>query len=94
MDGVELNFLSIYLYPLIPFTTEEITGCTKEAARYSNKNQRNLRSCFFISCFTVSLTLSTNSLKSSNDFMILIISFISSFKGNKVNPFLALKAPF
>ena len=49
---------------------------------------------FVVSCFTVSVTPSINTPESSNDFMILIISFISSFKINKVNPFPALTAPF
>ena len=34
--------------PLIPFTTEEITGCTNEAAKGANKAPRNLPFCFFI----------------------------------------------
>ena len=34
-----------------------------------------------------------NTPKSSSFFMIFIISFISSFKINKVNPFTALTAP-
>ena len=45
--------LSIYLLPallsslpLILFTTEEITGCTKEAAKVANKAERNPPSCF------------------------------------------------
>ena len=45
-------------------------------------------------CFTVSVTPSTNTLESSNDYIILIISFISSFEINKVNPFPVLTAPF
>ena len=49
---------------------------------------------FFISCFTASVTQSINTLESSNDFKILIISFISSFEIEKVNPFPALRAPF
>ena len=44
---------------------------------------------FFISCFTVSIITP----KSSNHFMILIVSFTSSFKINKVNPFPAPTAP-
>ena len=63
-------------------------------AKGANKAPRNLLYCFFISCFTVSVNPSINTSKSSNDFMILIISFISSFKINKVNPFPALTAPF
>ena len=48
----------------------------------------------FISFFTVSVLPSINTPESSNDFMILIISFISSFEINKVNTFLALTDPF
>ena len=80
--------------PLIPFTTDEITGCTNEAAKSANKAPRNLPSCFFTSCFTVSVTSSINTPESSNDFIILIISFIFSFKINKVNPFPTLTTPF
>ena len=46
--------------PLIPFTTEEITGCTNEAAKGANKTPRNPPSCFFISSFTISVTPSIN----------------------------------
>ena len=49
---------------------------------------------FFISCSTVSVTPSMNTAESTNDFMILIISFISLFEINKVNPFPAPSAPF
>ena len=47
---------------------------------------------FSISCFTVSISPSINTPESTNDFMILIISFISSLEVNKVNPFIALTA--
>ena len=40
---------------------------------------------FFILSFTLSVTPLIKTLESSNDFMILIISFISSFEINKVN---------
>ena len=63
-------------------------------AKGANKAPRNPPSCFFISCFTVSVTPSVNTTKFSNDFVILIISFISSFKINKVNHFPPLTAPF
>ena len=46
--------------PLIPFTTKEITGCTNEVAKGASKVPRNLPSCSFISCFTVSVTPSIN----------------------------------
>ena len=77
----------------IPFSTEEITGCTNEATNGGNEVPRDLPSCFFISCFTVSVTQSINTPESFNDFMILI-SFISSFEIKKVNSFPALTAPF
>ena len=35
------------LLPLTPFTTEEITGCTIEAAKGANKAPRNSPSLFF-----------------------------------------------
>ena len=38
--------------------------------------------------------LSFSTPESSNDIIILIISFISSFETNKLNPLLALTAPF
>ena len=93
------KFLSIYPalltpLPFIPFTTEEIIGCTNDVAEGANKAQKNLPPCFFISFFTVSVTPSITTTKSSNDFMVLIISFISSFKINRVNLFPALTAPF
>ena len=61
-------------------------------AKGANKAPRN-PTCFYISCFTVSVTPSINTLKSS-DFNILRVSFISSCKINKVSPFPALTAPF
>ena len=73
--------------PLVPFTTQEITGCTNEAAKGANKAERNPPSCFFISCFTVSVIPSMNTFESSNEFMILIISSKFLFKINKVNIF-------
>ena len=42
--------------PIIPFTKEEITGCTNEAAKGDNKAQKNPAFVFFISSFTVSIT--------------------------------------
>ena len=78
--------------PFIPFNIEENTGGTNEVAKGTNKAPRNPPFC--ISCFTVSLTPSINTHESSNYFMILIISYISSFKINKVNPFPALTARF
>ena len=54
---------------------------------------QEIRLLFFLS-FNASVTPSINTPRSSNDFMILIISFISSFEINKVNPFPAFTAPF
>ena len=95
------TFLFIYALPalltplpLILFTTNEITGCTIEAAKGANNSPKNPPSYFFISCFTVSVTPSINTHKSSNDFMVLIISFKSSLETNNANPFPALTAPF
>ena len=80
--------------PLILFTTEEVTCCTNEATKGANKAPRNPPSFFFFSSFHVSVTPSINTHESSNNFIIFVISFISSFKINKINPFPALKAPF
>ena len=61
----------------------------------ASKAPRNLTSCFFISYYTVSVIPSINAPESSNDFVILIVSFIVSlFEINKVNPFPPLTAPF
>ena len=70
-------------------TTEEITGYTNEAAKGANKAGRNPSSCF-----TVSVIPSINECEPFDDYIILIISFISSFEKNKVNHFPALTAPF
>ena len=48
----------------------------------------------FNSSFTVSVTPSSSTPEYSDGFMILKISFISSFEINKVNFFPALEAPF
>ena len=57
------------------------------------KPQEICRLVFFISSFTVSVIPSINAPEFSNDFMILIISFIPLFEMNKVNPFPDLQAP-
>ena len=79
--------------PLIPFTTEEITGCTIEVTKGANNARRNQHHWFFISCFTVWAIPPINTLESSNDIMILIIPFIPSFKISKVNLFPVLTTP-
>ena len=82
------------LSSLIPFTAEEINSYTNEEAKGDNKAPSYPSSCFYISRFTVSVTPSINTPESSNDFMILSISHISSFEINKVKHFLVLRAPF
>ena len=52
---------------LIPFTTEEITGCTNEAATSATKAPKNPPSYFFILCLAVSVTPSINIPESSKD---------------------------
>ena len=63
-------------------------------AKIANQAPKDLSSCFFISCFTVSVTPSIKTPESSNDFMILTISFISLFEINKINRFPTLTATF
>ena len=55
---------------------------------------RNPPSCFFISCFTVSVIPSIYTFESFNDSMILIILFIFSTEINKANLFPTLTVPF
>ena len=81
-------------FPDIVFINEEATGAINEAAIGAIKTPRNPLSCFFISCFTVSVPPSINSPYFSGDSIILIISSISSFETNKVNSVPALAAPF
>ena len=52
-----LNFLSIYPFPALltpplptPFTTEEITGCTNEAAKDGNRAPNNPTPYRFMDC--------------------------------------------
>ena len=66
--------------PVIPFTTEKITGWTNEAAKGDNKTPRNSLFYFSILCFTVLVTPPINATEYSNDFIVLIILFISPFK--------------
>ena len=48
---------------------------------------------FLSNVFNFLVTTSINKTESSSDFIILIVSFITSFKINKVNHFLAFRAP-
>ena len=79
--------------PLIPFTTEGIIGCTNEAAKRADKAPRNPPPSFFYFMFYCFSKFIVNTPKSTKDFMILI-SLISSFKINQVNPFPVLTAHF
>ena len=93
---------SSFPFPDIAFINEEATGCINEEAIGPINEAtigtiiapRNLPSCFFISCFTVSVAPSINRLDFFNDSTILIISSLSSFEMNQVNPFPSLTAPF
>ena len=84
--------------PLIPFTTEEVTGCTTKTAKGVNKEPRNLLACFFFFfLFQLLLLQLLNQLiplEFSSDFMILIILFVSSTEVNRVNPVSAPTASF
>ena len=101
---MERNWKFLFVYPLpalltslpvIPFTSKEITSCTIEAAKGANKCPRNLLYIFFYFIFfTVLVSPSINTPESSNDFIILILSFVSSFEMYKVNLFPTLAASF
>ena len=85
--------------PLIPFTTEEVTGCTTKTAKGVNKEPKNLLACFFLYFFLFQLLLlqllhQLIPLEFSSDFMILIILFVSSTEVNRVNPVSAPTASF
>ena len=61
--------------PLIPFTTEQITGCTNEMAKGANKAPRNPTSFFLFHVLLFLKLFLFLFLQFSNDFMILIVSF-------------------
>ena len=65
-----------------------------ELLTFLTKQEEIYLLAFFISCFTFSVILSVHSSEPSDEFMILIISFTSSFEINKVNLFPAFRAPF
>ena len=86
-------------FPVIAFFNEEAKDCINEGTIGAINEAaiiapRNPTSCYFISCFTASVVSSINRLDFSSDSTVLIISAISSFEINKVNPLLALIAPF
>ena len=79
--------MSIYPLPALPapllampFTTKETTGWTNEVAKRANKDKKNPG--FFCFIFSVSVAPSNYTPESSNEFMILVISFIYSFDKN------------
>ena len=92
---------SLTPFPKVPFTNEEAASCfnentigaINEAAIGAIKTGRAPPSCFFISCSTVSVAPSINRPEYSSDFLILLISSLSSIKIIKFNPFHALTAP-
>ena len=63
-----------------------LVALSKWLKKGANKGPRNYLSGFFIWSFNVLATPSINTSKFPSDFMILIRSFISSFKINKGNP--------
>ena len=73
---------------------EETIGAINEAPIDAIIVPKNPPSYFFVSCFTISVAPSINRPESSGHFTILIISSISSYEMNNVNPFPALTAPF
>ena len=85
----------------ITFIKEEATGCISEevidtineVAIVYTIGGRNLPSCIFILCFTISVAPSIDRQESSSNFKILLISFKPSFEINEVNPFPALIDP-
>ena len=83
-------FLERTLLNLIRFTTEIINYLDMVLTRQEEIHLL----VFFNLCFTVSIMPSINTFESSNDFMILIISFISSFEMNKVILFLDLREKY
>ena len=88
-------------FSVIAFINDEATGCNQwrshefqdEAAIGPITGGRNPPSCFFILCFTVSHAPSFNRSDFFSDSMLLMISTISSFETNKVNPLPALFTP-
>ena len=88
---MEWNWKFLFIYSLLALLAPLPLIPLKKLLVALIKQLRNLLSCFFISCFIVSVIPSINTFESSNYFMILKI-FRSSFKINKVNPFPALAA--
>ena len=97
-NGKNLHFC---VFPVIAFVNKKVIGCTNEEAIGAINEASigaiiapgNSPSGFYIPCFTVSVTPSINRPDFSSDSTILIISPISSFEMNKMNPFPALTAP-
>ena len=85
LNHISCSYSPSYSSSSLP--TEENSGCNNEEAKSANKAPRNPTSSFFISSFM-------GTIESSNNFMIFVISFISSFEINKLNSFFALTAPF
>ena len=75
------------------FIKEEAIGAINEAAKDVIIAPKDLPSCSFISCFTVSVPPSINKPDFFSDSTILIILSISSQEMNKLNPIPTLTAP-
>ena len=89
-----LFLLFLFLFHLVFVLLKKLLPALIEQLKMVAKLQEIHLLVFFISCFTVSVTLSINTPEPSKDFVILMISFISSFEINKVNFFPTLTAPF
>ena len=98
----EQNVTFSFIYPLpapltplpaIPFVLTKLKTVPLKHLKKLTKHQEILLLIFFISCFTVSVTPSINTYEFSSDFIISTISFISSFKRNKVNSLAPLTDP-
>ena len=78
-------------FPDITFINEEATGCINEEAIDAINEEaidaiivsRNQSSCFFISCFTISVVPSIKIPDFPSDSMILLASSISSSLQNE-----------
>ena len=98
----ELSFFllsSSFPFTVIAFINEESTGCSNEEAIGAINEAtigdiiapRYPPSCFFVLCLLVSVASSINRPDFSSDSTILIISFVSLFKMNKVNHLFVFK---
>ena len=91
-DGAEQNIFIYMIHIVIYSSSHDTLFRNTEAPKVLNNMPRNPPYCPFISFF--SLTLSIDKVEVSSDFMILIISSISSLKLIQVIPFPALATSY